>query len=93
MKTVKYEVKSAEKASRWELLVRLVYWIPLAIVLAILQMIACACLVVQFLLVLIAGKRNATLSKFVNAAVEYGLKLAAYYFLLTDERPEIIPEL
>ena len=93
MKTVKYEVKSAEKASRWELLARFVYWIPLVIVLAILQILAAVCWVFQLLIVLIAGKRNATLSKLINAAVEYKLKMTAYYMLLTDERPEIIPEL
>ncbi len=28
MKSFKLDVKYAEKASRWELVVRLVYWIP-----------------------------------------------------------------
>ncbi|MFH0835060.1 MAG: DUF4389 domain-containing protein [Candidatus Micrarchaeota archaeon] len=93
MKTVKYEVRAPEKASRTELLVRLVYWIPLTIVLMILGMIAGICLVVQLLLVLIAGRRNATMSKLINAAIEYRLKMTAYYSLLTDERPEIIPDI
>ena len=93
MKTVKYEVRAPEKASRTELLVRLVYWIPLVIVLMILCMIAGICWVVQLLLVLIVGRRNATLSKLISAAVEYRLKLTVYYILLTDERPEILPDI
>jgi len=90
---VKYEVKSAAKASRWELLVRLVYWIPLVIVLVVLQILAFVCWVFQLLYVLFAAKRNETLSKVIKLRVGYELKLVTYYGLLTDERPEIIPEI
>jgi len=92
LKTVKLEIKAPAKASRWELAVRLVYWIPLYIVLVILGMLAGLCWFVQLLLVVFTGSRNATLAKFVKAFVEYHVKFTSYYLLLTDERPEVIPE-
>ena len=91
MKTIKYEVKSKAKASRKELLVRLVYWIPLVIVLFFLQAIACFCWFLQLLVIIITGKRNKALSDFLKLRVEYELKMMTYFTLLTDERPEILP--
>ncbi|OIO25209.1 DUF4389 domain-containing protein [Candidatus Micrarchaeota archaeon CG_4_10_14_0_2_um_filter_55_9] len=92
MKSFKLDVKYKEKASRWELAMRLVYWIPLVIVLWILSILAAVCWVIQLLVVLFAGKRNKTLQKIILARVRYRAKFAAYYGFLTDERPEIVPE-
>ncbi len=92
MKSFKLGVKYKEKASRTELLVRLVYWIPLAIVLWILGILAAICWLVQLLFVLVAGKRNETLQKVILARLRYEAKFSAYYGFLTDERPEIVPE-
>jgi hypothetical protein len=91
LKTIKYEVKSKAKASRTELLVRLVYWIPLTIVLLFLQVVAGLCWFLQLLVIIITGKRNKALSGFMKLRIEYELKMMSYYSLLTDERPEILP--
>ncbi len=64
----------------------------LVIVLAILQLLAAICWVLQLLVVLFAGKRNKTLQKVILARVRYEAKFTAYYGFLTDERPEIVPE-
>ncbi|MEM4254977.1 MAG: DUF4389 domain-containing protein [Candidatus Norongarragalinales archaeon] len=91
MKTLNFDVKYDAKASRKELLVRLVYWIPLVIVLWILSLIGAICWVIQLLYIIFTGKRQQTLFKWIKLAVEYRLKFSSYYFLLTKERPEIIP--
>ncbi|VVB67303.1 Uncharacterised protein [Candidatus Norongarragalina meridionalis] len=93
MKTVKFEVKVPEKASRWELLVRCVYWIPLVIVITILAILASICWVIQLLVILVTGKRNGAMQKYIKAYQTYQVKMGSYFNLLTDERPEILPDL
>ncbi|MFH1588103.1 MAG: DUF4389 domain-containing protein [Candidatus Diapherotrites archaeon] len=90
METVSCSVKSEEKASRIELLIRLVYWIPLYIVLVVLSLIAGILLFVNLFTVLILGKR--VLVEFIEKYWQYQAKFEAYYLLLTDERPPIMPE-
>ena len=90
MKTVQVDVQSEEKASRVELLVRLVYWIPLCIVQAVLGIIAMILWLVNVITVLILGKRVAM--DLVKKYWQYGAKMNAYYMLMTDERPPIMPE-
>ncbi|MEK6941232.1 MAG: hypothetical protein AABW85_00010, partial [archaeon] len=57
MLSVKVEVMQQEKASRVELLVRLVYWIPLVIVQIFLGIIAMVAFFVSIFTILILGKR------------------------------------
>lgn len=60
MKTVKFEVQKKEKANRVELLVRFVYWIPLAIVMWVLGIVSGVCTLVQWLHILFLEKRHPT---------------------------------
>ncbi|MFH1224813.1 MAG: DUF4389 domain-containing protein [Candidatus Diapherotrites archaeon] len=90
METVTTSVKSAEKASRIELLIRLVYWIPLYIVLIVLSIIFCVLWVVNLFTILVLGKR--VMTSLMQKYWEYQAKFSAYYCLLTDERPPILPE-
>lgn len=92
MDSVKVEVLQKEKASRVELLVRLVYWIPLVIVLFVLQIIGFIAFVVNIVTVLLLGKRILGLSRFIGISVSYRAKTEAYLMTATDERPKIIPE-
>jgi hypothetical protein len=92
VKSFKLDVEYKEKASRTQLLVRLAYWIPLAIVLWILGILSFVCWFAQLMVVLVLGKRNETLQKVILARLRYEAKLSAYYGFLTDERPEIVPE-
>lgn len=92
MNSVKAEVVQQEKASRVELLVRLVYWIPLWIVGFILKMISGIAFFVNILTILVLGKRILGLSKFIGIEVSYQAKMCAYLSTATDERPPIMPE-
>ena len=91
MNSLNITIKPEEKASRVELLIRFVYWIPLYIVLIVLGIISWVCIAVNFITSLILGKRIASLSRFVAAYIEYSAKFQVYLFL-SDERPEIIPK-
>ncbi|MEW5955769.1 MAG: DUF4389 domain-containing protein [Candidatus Micrarchaeota archaeon] len=90
VKTVQADISVQENASRVELLVRLVYWIPLVIVQAVLGIIAVILWLVNILTVLILGKRVGM--DLVKKYWQYYAKMGAYYLLATDERPPIMPE-
>lgn len=92
MKTVQIEVQSADKASRLELFIRIVWMIPTVIVLWIFSVVALICFIVHWFFILIIGKRNRSLNNIVKAYVYYVAKVHSYVCLLTDERSPIIPE-
>lgn len=92
MKTVKYEAGFDGKAGRLELLIRFLWYIPSYIVLFVLVVIAMVAYVVQFLHILVLGKRNKALFDWTLKYVSYRTKLESYFFLLTEERNPILPE-
>ncbi len=67
MDTVKITVNSAEKASRLELIIRFIYGLVACIVLGIIGIFAYIAWVLQWLHVLILGKRHKALANFMNA--------------------------
>lgn len=92
MKTVKVGIKSQDRASRVELFVRIVWTIVSSIVLWFFSILACVCAVVQWLYILVTGKRHRGLNNLLKVYVLYRTKLAAYAFMLTEERNPIFPE-
>ena len=92
MKTVSYDTKYSEPASRAELIVRIVYFVIGNIVLAILKIISLLAWIAQLLMVLFTGKRDKGLNGFMNMTQKYGVQLYSYMSLLTDERPPLLPE-
>jgi len=80
-------------ASRVELFVRIVYaWICIAVVLAIYGLIAEICILIQWFVILILGRRSEGLSNFIKGYLEYYVHVLSYYFLMTDKRPGILPK-
>ncbi len=92
MKTVRVDIKSQEKASRVELFVRIVWVIVSAIVLWLFSILACICTVIQWLYILVTGKRHRGLNNLLRIYVIYKTKLGAYAHMLTEERNPIFPE-
>jgi len=92
MKSIQLKVSTPKTSSRKELLVRLVYWIPLLIVFYVLNVVGMFCLIVNLFSVLIRGRVSVSLAKVQQTAINYDYKFRTYYSFLTDERPPIIPE-
>ncbi|MGV8176634.1 MAG: DUF4389 domain-containing protein [Candidatus Bilamarchaeaceae archaeon] len=92
MKTIKYEADYEEHAGRLELLIRWIWAIPTVIVLVILGIIASIAFCVQWLYILILGKRNRFLFDWTYKYMAYAYKFYGYMNLLTDERNPIFPE-
>jgi hypothetical protein len=81
-----------KKASRFELIVRIVYWILIGVVLWIYGVLAGICLIIQWFVILILGHRNKTLGEFIQGYVEYYVHVLNYMYFFTDMRPNILPE-
>ncbi|MFA6333742.1 MAG: DUF4389 domain-containing protein [Methanoregula sp.] len=80
-----------QDAGRLELLIRIVYWILIAIVLWVYGIVACICLIIQWLHILILGSRHEGLSNFVKGYLEYMIHVMPYTYFMTDTRPDIMP--
>ncbi len=78
-------------ARRWELLVRIVYWILIGIVLWVYGLIASILAFLQWFVILILGRRSQGLSEFIRGYLEYYVHVTPYLWFMTDRRPGILP--
>lgn len=93
MKTIQHKIIFTEKASRIEMLYRIVWAIFAGIVLWVFSLVAVIAWVIQFFYILVYKKRNMSLNNFLKIVVVQRYRLNAYLFFLTDERPPIVPEM
>ena len=80
-----------QAAGRFELLIRILYWILIGIVLWVYGIIACICLFLQWFHILILGSRNEWLSNIAKGYLEYLVAVMSYTYFMTDKRPDIFP--
>ncbi len=92
MKTVDMTIKLEKNPGRVELIIRLVWSAICGIVLYLFSIIASICWIIQFIYILILGKRMDALDPWLAKVVKGSAKLSAYASLLTDERPPLVPE-
>ena len=85
-------LKFEEEASRSELFVRIIYSFIIAIVLGVYGIVAGICESLQWILILITGKRNESLNNVIKTYVSYSILVAKYMCLLSDERPPLGPQ-
>ena len=78
-------------ADRIELLVRIIYWILIAIVLWVYGIIATICLLIQWVHILVLGCRNEAVSNLVKGYLEYMIHVTPYTYFMTDRRPDVLP--
>ena len=78
-------------AGRIELLVRIIYWILIAIVLGVYGFIATICLIIQWIHILILGRRNESLSDNIKGYLGYMIHVMLYTYFMTDKRPDVLP--
>jgi hypothetical protein len=87
---VRLDVDYEESASRLEvLIIRPLYSIVLCIILYIWAIVACVVITIQWLHILILGKRNAGMHSFVTKFFRFCTRVTGYIYLLTDARPPI----
>jgi hypothetical protein len=78
-------------SSRWEIIIHLLYSIPLIVVWYIYAIFALLGGIIQFFAVLVRGRRSVRISGFLKGFIDYYYRYAAYGMFLTDERPPVIP--
>lgn len=78
-------------AARFELLVRILYWILIGIVLWVYGILAGICLIIQWFCILILGHRNEALSGIARGYLGYMIHVMPYTYIMTDKRPNIMP--
>ena len=81
-----------EEASRIELFVRIVYAIPVGIILFFYGIVAGILVGLQWIIILFLGERSAGLNEFIKGYLEYNVHLISYFSLMTDKRPGISPQ-
>lgn len=92
MKT-EVELPFEESADRIELFVRLLYFFVVGIIMCILGCLAFYIgLPLQFLAVLILGKRIEILNRIIAAYARYTISWYPYLMNLTDEKPDLMPK-
>jgi len=79
-------------ASRLELFIRIVYSFVVMLVLAVYGFIAEICMLIQWLVILILGRRSEGLSNFIKGYLEYFVHVIGYVYWMTDDRPGIMPK-
>ena len=92
MATTRFDYVFNEPASRLEVLIRILYLIPMFIVSGILLLIFEFAYALQWLIILVTGRRNKAIWDYESLTLRYNLELAYYGTGLTDERPAIIPQ-
>ena len=92
MKTVKITVTSAEKASRWEVLVRVIWASLCGIVLLVAGIFVAIAEIIQIFYVLAFGKRHMKLNTFITNWLVAFAAVGFYKNLCTDERPPLFPK-
>jgi len=93
MKTIQQKIIYVEKASRIEMLFRIIWGIVAGIVLGIFSLIAIFAIVIHFFYILIYGKRQRGIFDLVKAIEVQRFRLVFYLTFETDERPPIVPEM
>ncbi len=79
------------RASRIELFIRIIYSMLIGIVLSIYGTLAGICLIIQWPLILVVGRRPKCLNNIIKGYLEYYTHIASYIYLTTDKRPGILP--
>jgi len=85
-------LKFEEEASRLELFVRIIYSCIIGIILGVYGCVAGICEGLQWILILITGKRNESLNNVIKGYVSYAILVVKYVYLLSDERPPLGPQ-
>lgn len=93
MKSIQQKILYAEKASRVEMLYRIVWAIIAGIVLAVFSFVACLAIFIHFFFILIYGKKHKGIFDFVKVVQVQRFRLSMYLTFETDERPPIVPEM
>ncbi len=92
MKGIKIDVPYDEKTTRVEMIYRILYCVAYCIIASFVSTIISIVMGIQFLIMVITATRHEKLNHYIHVYLVWITEIAAYIYLLTDERPNLIPK-
>ena len=92
MKGIKISVPYKETTTRIEMVYRILYCIAYCIIASVIGTVISFVMLVQFLIMVITAKRNEQLNHYIHVYIVWITEISAYIYFLTDERPNLIPQ-
>jgi hypothetical protein len=93
MKGIKIDIPYDEKTTRVEMIYRILYCIAYCIIASILGTIISFVMLIQFLIMVITATKHEKLNHYIHVYIVWITEISAYLYLLTDERPDLIPKI
>jgi hypothetical protein len=89
MQSVSFEIRDRGDPSRWEIIVRFLFLIPLYVMFTISLVILLLFIASNFFLTLLFGKRSRKLTEVTAKSAGYVARAFSYFWGATDERPPL----
>lgn len=91
MEGIKIKIPYKKETTRVEMIYRILYCIAYCIIASFVGTIISIVMAIQFLLMIITATRHDKLNHYIHVYLVWITEVAAYLYLLTDERPDLIP--
>ena len=92
MEGIDINVPYKKETTRVEMIYRCLYCIAYCIIASVVGTILCLIMTLQFLIMIITATRHEKLNHYIHVYVVWITDIAAYIYMLTDERPDLIPK-
>lgn len=93
MKGIKIDVPFDEQTTRTEMVYRILYCIAYSIIASVLGTVISFVMLIQFLMMVFMAKRHEKLNHYIHVYIVWITEISAYIYMLTDERPDLIPKI
>jgi hypothetical protein len=92
MEGVEINVPYKKETTRVEMIYRILYCIAYCFIASIVGTIISVIMGIQFLIMVITATRHDKLNHYIHVYLVWITEIAAYLYMLTDERPNLIPQ-
>jgi tryptophan-rich sensory protein len=92
MEGIDINVPYKKETTRVEMIYRCLYCIAYCVIASFVGTIMCLIMTIQFLIMIITATRHDKLNHYIHVYLVWITDIAAYLYLLTDERPNLIPK-
>jgi len=93
MEGIKIKIPYKKETTRTEMVYRILYCIAYCIIASFIGMVISVVMAIQFFIMIITATRNKELNHYIHVYLVWITDIAAYIYFLTDERPNLIPQL
>ncbi len=91
MEGIDINVPYKKETTRVEMIYRILYCIAYGIIASVVGLIISVVMGLQFLIMIITATRHDKLNHYIHVYLVWITDIGAYIYMLTDERPNLIP--